>query len=212
MQSSHPIRAGPANLAPVDQHRLGSGLGNGHGDCLHSRAKPRRGVQNVQDPSWPEHALIPEADCVYIDWVDQLDSDLDAAHTEPYFFHQPKEESFRPRMCFIRIDPDEPIYRVFPLWFFEDALRRQLFLVPPDMWEDPYEVIVRRLIVEMLRPPYTQNRVSIRAAMYAQSWSSTQESDPLLRAYSRVVKDSLSQRNTCPRDEGVRCGAHHENC
>jgi hypothetical protein len=39
---------------------------------------------------------------------------------------------------------------------------------------------------------------------FAQCWSMMAESDSLLRAYSRVVKDPHFRRNTCPRDEGVR--------
>lgn len=40
--------------------------------------------------------------------------------------------------------------------------------------------------------------------VYAQCWSNTEESDTLLRAYSRVVKDSRHQRNLHPGNEGVR--------
>ena len=39
---------------------------------------------------------------------------------------------------------------------------------------------------------------------FAQCWSATAESDVLLRAYSRVVKDPHFGRNTCPREEGVQ--------
>ncbi len=39
---------------------------------------------------------------------------------------------------------------------------------------------------------------------YAQCWSKTEESDTLLRAYSRVVKDPHFGRNIDPRQEGVR--------
>ena len=39
---------------------------------------------------------------------------------------------------------------------------------------------------------------------YAQCWSRTEESDTLLRAYSRVIKDPHIGRNICPRDEGAQ--------
>jgi len=39
---------------------------------------------------------------------------------------------------------------------------------------------------------------------FAQCWSRTEESDTLLRAYSRVSKDPYFHRNICPREEGVR--------
>ena len=43
----------------------------------------------------------------------------------------------------IRIDqPDDPIHRIFPLWFLEDTLRRRkLALASPRRWEDPFEII-----------------------------------------------------------------------
>jgi hypothetical protein len=39
---------------------------------------------------------------------------------------------------------------------------------------------------------------------YAQCWSRTSESDTLLRAYSRIAKDTHFERNMSPRDEGVK--------
>jgi hypothetical protein len=109
-------------------------------------------------------------------------------------------------MGFVGIDdPDVAIYRIFPLWFFEEALRlRRLMLVHPEMWEDPYELLFTRVIIESRTPPYKQTRLELAVSAYAQCWSMTQESDTLLRAYSRVVKDVHSGRNTCPRDEGVQ--------
>jgi hypothetical protein len=50
---------------------------------------------------------------------------------------------------------------------------------------------------------YEQININVLPA-YAQCWSATPESDTLLRAYSRVVKDPHFGRNICPRDEGVR--------
>jgi hypothetical protein len=38
---------------------------------------------------------------------------------------------------------------------------------------------------------------------YAQCWSQTANSDTLIRAFSRVVKDPIHHRNTVPGDEGV---------
>jgi hypothetical protein len=45
-------------------------------------------------------------------------------------------------------EPDIPIYRIFPLWFLDEALRlRVLTLNSPSRWEDPYEVIGEKIIV-----------------------------------------------------------------
>lgn len=108
----------------------------------------------------------------------------------------------------IRIeDPDAPIYRIFPLWFFEDALRRQeLVLAAPRVWEDPYEVLPESVVMTDLRqtPPRPEELQPYLLPAFAQSWSGTGESDTLLRAYSRVQKDRVLSRNIAPRSEGVR--------
>jgi len=108
----------------------------------------------------------------------------------------------------IRIaNPDVPIYRIFPLWFFEEALRlRQLVLVRPSSWEDPFEVVGDAIAVDRPRGDRIEQAIINQSLppAFAQCWSMTAESDALLRAYSRVVKDPHFRRNTCPRDEGVR--------
>ena len=104
-------------------------------------------------------------------------------------------------------DPDAPIHRIYPLWFFEEALRlRQLVLVAPERWEDPYEILTSRIMIVHERTAPGQQRPlgPLLRPAYAQCWSNTRESDTLLRAYSRVVKDSHFGRNTSPCDEGVR--------
>ena len=108
----------------------------------------------------------------------------------------------------IRIsDPDQPIYRIFPLWFFEEALRlKNIVLCKPGIWEDPMEIVGGVIVVTQIVNGKLA-RENIQAPferIFAQCWSSTQESDTLLRAYSRVVKDPHLRRNMLPRDEGVR--------
>ena len=109
---------------------------------------------------------------------------------------------------FIRIpDPDVPIYRIYPLWFLEEALRlRQLVLVPPRLWDDPYEILGQRIAVNEWKGDRWSQEFPTQSLpeAYAQCWSATEESDTLLRAYSRVVKHPHFNRNTCPGDEGVR--------
>jgi hypothetical protein len=104
-------------------------------------------------------------------------------------------------------NPDQPIYRIFSLWFFEAALRvQQLVLVSPHKWEDPYEALPYSTMLTDLRGKPQQQIPLGRYlhAAWAQCWSQTKESDTLLRAYSRVMKDPHHNRNTTPRDEGVR--------
>ena len=86
-------------------------------------------------------------------------------------------------------NPDAPIYRFFPLWFFHEALRlRQLVLIAPALWEDPYEDLAQwTMVTRRNTQPHTQTHLaSYLKPAYAQCWSYTQESDTLLRAYSKV--------------------------
>jgi hypothetical protein len=104
-------------------------------------------------------------------------------------------------------DPDVPVYRIFPLWFFEEALRsRQLVLVPPRCWEDPFEVLTDSVILVDPRtaPPTARPLEAFLQPAYAQCWSRVEESDTLWRAYSRVFKDAHFNRNIYPKDEGVQ--------
>lgn len=105
------------------------------------------------------------------------------------------------------VDPDQPIYRIFPLWFFEEALRLQnTVLAHPSTWEDPYELLGGSIPVRHLNNDPDSHAIidAPFLRVFAQCWSATKESDTLLRAYSRVVKDQHVRRNILPREEGVR--------
>ncbi|EPF2507138.1 hypothetical protein ACSL9G_003033 [Vibrio fluvialis] len=108
----------------------------------------------------------------------------------------------------IRIENhDMPIYRIFSLEFFEDILRtKKLTFIQPKKWEDPYEIIGNCIKVTF-ETDDEQKSVIINQELppiFAQCWSATEHSDTLFRAYSRVVKDKHSQKNTCPKEEGIR--------
>ena len=108
----------------------------------------------------------------------------------------------------IRIaNPDEPIHRIFPLWFLEETVRlRQLVLTAPHLWDDPLEIVAGPLAVSWRESGRYMKRIINQSlpAVHAQCWSMSAESDTLLRAYSHVIKDPHFHRNICPRDEGVR--------
>lgn len=110
-----------------------------------------------------------------------------------------------PAVIPIRLDGDldRPIYRIFPLWAFEDLLRvRRLVLVPPSYWQDPLEDISASIMMQ--RPDNAQKELAgyLHSAR-CQCWTFEAGSDSLLRAYSRVTIDPLHQRNCEPRNEGV---------
>ena len=100
-------------------------------------------------------------------------------------------------------DLDAPLYRIYQLWFFEEAIRvKNLVLVPPERWEDPWELLPWRMAITR-KSVKTILEKHIRP-VYAQCWSATRESDTLTRAYSRVSKDPHHKRNILIREEGVK--------
>lgn len=118
-------------------------------------------------------------------------------------------EATVPRVCPVGLDAnlDKPIYRIFPLWFFEQSLAlKSLSLVPPSAWEDPFEdMCSRAMIIDRACKPWKQEQLASHLPpAYAQCWSYEHHSDALLRAYSRVVHDPIVGRNLDPRGEGVR--------
>lgn len=109
-------------------------------------------------------------------------------------------------VTYLRLDDvlDRPLYRIFPLWAFEDMLRvKRLVLVPPTFWEDPFEDLAASIMMQ--GPNHAQKPLSeYLNATHCQCWSFESESDVLLRAYSRVMIDKLHSRNSEPRFEGVQ--------
>ncbi len=110
-------------------------------------------------------------------------------------------------------DPNTPVYRIYPLWFFQQALRlKQLVLVQPHSWPDPYEQLPWRCKIIKKRPEVWQAMTAPYLwLVFAQCWSATDESETLLRAYSRVVKHPISSRNLFPGEEGVTVRSTPQN-
>ena len=114
----------------------------------------------------------------------------------------------KPAVKITRIENlDQPLYRIFPLWFFEEALRtKNLAFVPPRRWPDPYEDVCSNVIMSDQRHPGSPQKElqGYLSPALAQCWSFENNSDILLRAYSNVTLDPHSKRNTEPGREGVR--------
>jgi hypothetical protein len=113
------------------------------------------------------------------------------------------------RVRHARIDDlDRPLHRIFPIWHLEQACTlKRLTLVKPSLWIDPREdPCANFMLSPALGSPKTAQRqlADYLAACWAQCWSYEADSDVLLRAYSRVVLDPISKRNTTPAEEGVR--------
>lgn len=113
-----------------------------------------------------------------------------------------------PAVKVARIDDlDQPIYRIFPLWFFEEALRlKSIALISPSKWADPYEDICSNVLLrDGQNPGRAQKELSnYLMPAYAQCWSFENNSDILMRAYSRVTIHPILRRNMEPALEGVR--------
>ena len=103
------------------------------------------------------------------------------------------------------VDPNQPLFRIFPLRRFQEALcGKALALVPPSKWEDPFEQLPERSLVTDERDPGTQIPIArFLKPAFGQCWSKAPESDALWKAYSRVKLDP-SGRNMHRDEEGVQ--------
>ncbi|VVE66972.1 hypothetical protein PCA31118_02425 [Pandoraea captiosa] len=100
---------------------------------------------------------------------------------------------------------DTPIYRIFPRKRFLQALEEKaLVLVAPRLWDDPLEIDLAIAVRWNSSGGTAQNIIQNFPSAFAQSWSATQESDALLRAYSRIQKDRETKRNVHKDEEGIR--------
>lgn len=102
------------------------------------------------------------------------------------------------------VDLDRSIFRYYSLWFFERAMKvNNLDLVTVHNWADPMELTPWQMGIT--DPGTGQQKFSetIMRPVYGQCWSQAEESDTLMRAYSRVEYDRLHQRNVWPKEEGV---------
>lgn len=102
---------------------------------------------------------------------------------------------------------DTPIYRTFRISHLRSALtERHLALVKPDLWEDPFENLIEKCLIQYSNvKPFRQVALAaLRMPVYAQCWSLSEESDALWRIYSAVIKDPETTRNTACGAEGVK--------
>jgi hypothetical protein len=105
--------------------------------------------------------------------------------------------------------PDSPIYRIFPVWRFQELLKfRRIALVSPQMWHDPFELTANGIALNQIidgRPTcQIVGSDEPLPTILGQCWSATEESDALWRIYSRVVRHEEFERNIFPSEEGVR--------
>ena len=81
------------------------------------------------------------------------------------------------------LDPDCPIYRIIPASRLLEILDKKILtLTHPSKWDDPFENAI--LSAELHYGNEIGDLDSIRAGVFAQSWSLCAESDALWRIYS----------------------------
>ena len=99
------------------------------------------------------------------------------------------------RTNMLDLRPDTPVFRVFTLDRLLDAVvRRQLALVRPRMWEDPYENLLYQ--TPLKNPDGTPLSIELRGnRLYGQCWTLASVSDALWRIYS-PYKSGIRVRTT----------------
>ncbi|RKT22860.1 hypothetical protein B0G69_6354 [Paraburkholderia sp. RAU2J] len=107
------------------------------------------------------------------------------------------QESFNSGTCLVPTEQlDKPIYRIFPRERFLQMVQEKcLALVSPSMWDDPFEIVDRAIKVEWEEDgAHRSHIIQGLPSVFAQSWSMAEESDALLRAYSKVRRGGFSTK------------------
>ena len=89
---------------------------------------------------------------------------------------------------------DRPIYRIFPMSrFFEILEKKQLVLVKPKLWDDPFENLL--LSSKFTMKDGVEIDFASRDSVYGQCWTWHRESDAMWRIYSQF-KDGIRVQST----------------
>ena len=91
---------------------------------------------------------------------------------------------FRNHLNMTAAELDKPVYRVMPVHrLLECFQKRQLVLVPPKKWDDPFENLLLSARV-ILASGETGDMQPIREKVYGQCWTLHKETDAMWRIYS----------------------------
>ena len=104
------------------------------------------------------------------------------------------------------LDPNAPIYLVYPQRFLENLLRGKLVIRSTRTWTDPYEKLVSQCgyaAIEngKIRQHFIEKNV---LPTFGQCWSTCRESDAMWRIYSKVHQDGSALDSAFDADEAVR--------
>jgi hypothetical protein len=82
-------------------------------------------------------------------------------------------------------DPSTPIYRIFTLErLLETIFHKQLTLVRPHLWDDPFENALFKIVRMQDRGGNQISLEALRKCLYGQCWTLESESDSLWKIYS----------------------------
>jgi hypothetical protein len=82
-------------------------------------------------------------------------------------------------------DRDKHIYRIMPVnRLFQCFDKKNLILVPPSKWDDPFENWLLESKLEFSSAGQTGDMMSIRDKVYGQCWTRHRETDAMWRIYS----------------------------
>ena len=93
------------------------------------------------------------------------------------------------------IDPATPVYRIFPICRFRElVVNRELVLVNPRKWEDPFENFLLKCSAQTSNG-MTVSLKRVADSWYGQCWTDKENTDAMWRIYSNS-KDSVRVRTT----------------
>jgi len=130
-----------------------------------------------------------------------------------------KIEHMRNRLINIhQSDLDKKIYRVMPVHrLFELFESKRIALVQPSKWDDPFENLLLKGMIEGIFEKFPESTV-FRNFIYGQCWTTHRETDAMWRIYSqdksgvkircsiRNLLSSITEFNTDFRNDGIFIG------
>ncbi|MEQ0006650.1 DUF2971 domain-containing protein [Klebsiella sp. GG_Kp146] len=93
---------------------------------------------------------------------------------------------------------DMSIYRIFSIKYFEELItNKELVLVQPDMWDDPYENFILKTEVD-LGDGTIASLEELKSNWYGQCWTENIDTDAMWRIYS-PNKDGIRVKTTAKK-------------
>jgi hypothetical protein len=104
------------------------------------------------------------------------------------------------------LDPNTPIYRIYPQRFLEGLLDGKFVIRSAQTWTDPYEKLILLCCYETIENGRIKQHFigNDRLPTFGQCWSTCRDSDAIWRIYSSVHQDGFELDAAFGADEAVR--------